>query len=179
MSVAPKNAPLFRITRYFVTLIAILLPAITCWYWIDPDGYAASNVYGPFTRDALIEESATWKWVLSAFLSLAATALFVLALVQLHAALRAFEQGAFFTEQTVERFRRIGTLLILYAPASMLRDTLTTLIATLDRPSGERLLSIGFEGEQLFTLLLGLVSWGVAEIFSAARANQQELEEIV
>lgn len=86
---------------------------------------------------------------------------------------------AVFEIDTVARLRRIGWLLVVLAPVSILANTLIVLTVTITNPPGTRQLSVGIEDADVYAVVVGLVVVATALAMTEALRLARENESFV
>jgi hypothetical protein len=88
-----------------------------------------------------------------------------------------FQNAEFFTGRTLDAMASLGFWLISYAIFDFASDPVSTLIATMDYPEGQRVVDVSVDGGEIFCMILGtlmlLLGWVMREAAALAEENRQ------
>ncbi|MES0882898.1 DUF2975 domain-containing protein [Roseibium sp. SCP14] len=112
------------------------------------------------------------------------TVLLIVSLSLLTGALRALrclferiQNAEFFAGRTLDTMASLGIWLISYAIFDFASVPVSTLIATMDYPEGQRVVDVSADGGEIFCMILGtlmvLLGWVMREAASLAEENRQ------
>lgn len=128
--------------------------------------------YGHFP---LPETIAISGWISTLLFGLLSVALVLFILWQMRGLFACYARGDVLGREAAARVQRMGQGLLALAAIRLVADTVNVLVLTLPNPPGQRVLSIGFDTDDLFLLfaagLLTLVGWAMAEAARVAEEN--------
>lgn len=174
----PSNS--VPILKWVIRLSILITIGMTCWLWIAPEGLRMLGAdlsriesYGP------IEDLPTWQRVGGFLTDAVPAALLVYALWQILLMIKEIEHGRWFEEVSEKACRRAGILMLWGVLAHFLNETVMALILTASREPGQRELVISVSSDQLLGLVPALMALVIAQMLRLARAQRDELNQII
>jgi hypothetical protein len=87
-----------------------------------------------------------------------------------------YEQGVFFSGETVACFRHLSAALIWWVVAGLISSPLMSMVLTMNNPVGQRSISLTFQSADLTALIIGGVLSVIAKVMESGRRLQEEME---
>ncbi|NVJ98654.1 MAG: hypothetical protein HWE25_10910 [Alphaproteobacteria bacterium] len=169
-----------RLLKWIVWTSIVLIVGMTTWFWADPESLRVLGVDFTLLDKHGGPENLAWWQKLAGFGADALPAgLLVTALLHLLGLLHQLELGNWFDQQTEKACERIGKTMLWYLLASFFNETILVLILTVMNAPGERQLSISLSSDTLLGLVPALMALVIAQMVRHARAQRDELNQIV
>jgi hypothetical protein len=156
----------------------VVLPCAYVWYWVTtsaPDLAVQGNVSATAVGASLLP----WqRWTAAAVN--AVPLLFLM--VGLWNAKRCFDifiAGDVFSAQAVARLRSFAGWIAGAALGAIVATAATSILLTLNNPSGKRMLAISFGSDQVLALLLAGMVWVMAAVIGEGQALAEENQRFV
>lgn len=92
---------------------------------------------------------------------------------------RLYEHGLIFTEQHVRYFRSLGRTLIVWVGCDVVRNSLLSMVLTLDKPPGQRVITVGLGSADFAAIFVGIVVLIISWVMDEGRKIQEEQALIV
>lgn len=105
--------------------------------------------------------------------------LLCMALWQLLGLVNCIKKDLWFNEVCENHCRKFGSLMAWFILAQVLHRTIAVLVITATNPPGEKVLLLQFSSSDLFAAVPALFALVFAQLVSLARAQREELNEIV
>ncbi len=90
-----------------------------------------------------------------------------------------YENGLIFTEQHVNCFRSLGRALIVWVGCDVVRNSLLSVVLTLDNPPGQRVITVGLGSADFAAVFVGIVVLIISWVMDEGRKIQEEQALIV
>jgi len=161
----------------YVSFLGALVPVI--WKWTDPASFSVFNkddiveAYGGYARLAL------WQRFAGFSVNALPQACLAYALYCLWRLIQQLEAGDWFGQKNESFWRAIGQAMLWYAVANWLGETLLILVLTATNGPGHRELTVSISNYDVLGLIPALMAFVIARMVSLARAQRDELNEIV
>lgn len=168
-----------RMSRYLAPLSKVLAVAMLCVnvaYWLNPETteYTARSMATVPTGQITL--TLTVK-LLGVLLSSVQVGLLAFALFAVAEVFSVFAKGEWFVASIGQQLHRFGLALALYGATCPLMRTLMALLVTWNNPPGQKLLLIGFNGNDFVLALVGvlilLLGYAMREASRIADENSQ------
>lgn len=177
--IPPELRRLSAVMRWFcliaLLLIVLVMVVIGLGILANP-GSVADHYPGAQLYPQLIGRG---QIVLILAINVIAVILICSALLALWDLFGAFERGDILTARTAALMRRAGGYFLAASLWGVVAETLTILVLTAPNPAGEKQLSVGFSGDDLFPLLLAGVLFAIGQVLTMAAAINAENKEFV
>jgi hypothetical protein len=177
MAKIERKLAFLRVTIITVVTLVIITPM---WFWVSPDSFqyisAGDHIVEKFGGIERLNQAQRIGGYLATMIPIS---LLIWTLVLLYRLTIYLAAGQWFDQPCERIFNKIGTLLLLQAATSILSRTLLVLILTITNPPGERALYIGIESSDITTLVPALLSLVIAHMMQMARAQRDELNQII
>lgn len=182
----PENAKRLRrvaqIGQFAVGLALLLLSGVfVFFFWLTlSDPTATAQLLAEEAGATLDAGNTGTRYLWPAGLSWMAVDL--LGLILLWTAMQLFagyRRGEIFAPRAAMRLRRIGLMLVLMAPVSILGDLLTVLLLTLDNAPGGKSLSLSIDDGDIYAVVIGLIIMAVGQIMTEALRLSEENQSFV
>jgi heme/copper-type cytochrome/quinol oxidase subunit 4 len=92
---------------------------------------------------------------------------------------RLYEKGLIFTEQHVRCFRSLGRTLIVWVGCDVLRNSLLSMVLTLDKTPGTRVITVGLGSADFAAVFVGIVVVILSWVMDEGRKIQEDQALIV
>lgn len=92
---------------------------------------------------------------------------------------RLYEKGMIFTEQNVQYFRSLGRALIVWVGCDVVRNSLLSIVLTLDNPPGHRVVTVGLGSADFAAVFVGIVVLIISWVMDEGRKIQEDQALIV
>lgn len=158
-------------------LMVFLLPLLTAWLWWHVDSWREWHLSLPaaFQIAGVAPEQLSPSQRLMGFMSnMPALAAGCLVFFTLARICHWYRQGELFSARVAQAYRRFALGMLAWALGEVLAGTLLVLALTLDKPEGQRLLSIGIGGDVMAMVLVGLAIHLLGQVMEAGRRLQEE-----
>jgi hypothetical protein len=106
-------------------------------------------------------------------------AVIIYGLRKLEGLFRLYEQGIIFTAQNVKYFHSLGRALLVWVGCDVVRNSLLSIVLTLDNPPGHRVITVGFGSADGAALFVGIVVLIISWVMDEGRKIQEEQALIV
>ena len=156
--------------------VLILTPIAVVLFWTQVGQQPSLARYLPVTLD---ENLPTWSRMLGLAVSLVPTSILMYATMQLSKLFRLYERGDIFARDNVRQYRSLGWSLIALGIAKFLNHTALSIVLTIHRPAGQRMLSIGINSDDVFLALIGMVVLTISWVMDEARKIEEEQSLII
>jgi hypothetical protein len=90
-----------------------------------------------------------------------------------------YENGIIFTEQNVKYFRSLGRVLIVWVVSDVVRNSLLSIVLTLDNPPGHRVITVGFGSADFTAIFVGIVVLIISWVMDEGRKIQEDQALII
>lgn len=90
-----------------------------------------------------------------------------------------YENGLIFTEANVQCFRSLGRTLIVWVAGDMVRNSLLSMVLTLDKPPGQRLITVGLGSADFTAVFVGIVVLIISWVMDEGRKIHEDQALIV
>ena len=90
-----------------------------------------------------------------------------------------YEQGLIFTESNVKCFRSLGRGLIVWVGCDVVRNSLLSIVLTLDNPPGHRVVTVGLGSADFTAVFVGIVVLIISWVMDEGRKIQEDQALIV
>jgi hypothetical protein len=90
-----------------------------------------------------------------------------------------YENGLIFTEQHVRCFRSLGRALIVWVGCDVVRNSLLSMVLTLDNPPGQRVITVGLGSADFAAVFVGIVVLIISWVMDEGRKIQEDQALIV
>ncbi len=172
---------LYMSTKILSGLMINMLAIFQIWLWIDPNSMATIADTTNVTQ--YISDPLTlpwWQWSLGFISTGVPTACLITVLYSLLNLVRHFETGEWFDNISVTLLRRIGIALIAFTITNFIFDeTILTLVLTMTKELGERLIILTLSSYQIIALIGAMLALIIAEAFERAQRQSEELQQII
>lgn len=166
--------------KAIIFLSVVILSVFTVWRWLFPESLSLiDGGLGLIDEYGGMERLSWWQRLAGFATDAIPAALMITALVRLHGLLRAIEVGNWFDEACESAFRSIGHLMLWHALAAWLHDTVLILVLTGANEPGQRVLSVSVASGDFLALIPALMALVIAEMVRRARAQRDELNQII
>jgi hypothetical protein len=85
-----------------------------------------------------------------------------------------YERGEIFKPSNVHRYKKLSRVLLWWFVAGILCRSLLSVVLTLDRPPGQRMITFGLSSSDLTILLLGLILAVITWVMEEGRRLQED-----
>ena len=160
----------------FALLGAVIVVAGALWVQLDPS--ASAEWVRPFRNDGGAAMSNT-ALRLGAALALLPAVLWLVGLFHLWRLFGLYAQGAALTAAAQRALRLVALTVLAAALLRPLYQSLLSVVATIDNPPGQRMLTVSFGTHDYFLLLLGLVLTVIATVMADAVHAAEENRSFV
>lgn len=168
------------ILRVIVWATIAMVLAGQLWFWLAPESFELISATHPIISDyGGIERLNTMQRVLGFFVTLLPKAALVWAMILLLQLTRALKAGQWFDTRSEKLCNRIGRWLVIYVGLTILHRTLLVLVITMTNPVGERQLAFSLSTDDLMALVPALLAMIIGHMVKLARAQRDELNEII
>lgn len=177
----PAVGRLGRLSAFMCFAVAItgaLVELALAWVWLSPDAVASLVVprLGLANAPALIDG---WTRFLCFLVSMVPMSVLLFMLHQSFGLFDAFRRGDVFTDQSLQRLRRIGLSVVALAPLRPLTATLLGVIMTSANPPGQRIVAFGIGIDDLFIAILGGLVVAIGHVMVEANRLADDSRQIV
>jgi hypothetical protein len=90
-----------------------------------------------------------------------------------------YEKGRIFTAQNVAYFRSLGRTLIVWVGFDVVRNSLLSMVLTLDNPPGQRVITVGLGSADFTAIFVGIVVLIISWVMDEGRKIQEDQALIV
>ncbi|MBI5605932.1 MAG: DUF2975 domain-containing protein [Deltaproteobacteria bacterium] len=90
-----------------------------------------------------------------------------------------YENQLIFTKQNVDCFRSLGRILIFWVIGDVVRNSLLTVVLTLNNPPGQRMISFGLYSADFTGIFVGLVILVISWVMDEGRKIQEDQALII
>lgn len=165
-----------RLSRVLATTCLILitfLPIIVVAYWIlaDTNMLAAQANLPPAT---IQEALSMWQRIVAGVLTEIPLALLMVGLWQARRCFKQFSAGRFFSSTAVHSLSRFAGWTMASVIASIVTNSLISIVITLQNPVGSRSLSISFGSDQVLLLFFAGMVWLMASVIHQGQMLAKE-----
>ncbi len=98
----------------------------------------------------------------------------IFGIIKLIGLFRMYQEGQIFQSENVTCLQALSRTLILFCVANIITDSLLSVILTLHHPQGERMISIGLEGQDVSLLIVGYILATIARVMQEGCRLQEE-----
>jgi heme/copper-type cytochrome/quinol oxidase subunit 4 len=90
-----------------------------------------------------------------------------------------YEKGLIFTEQHVRYFRSLGRTLIVWVGCDVVRNSLLSMVLTLDKAPGQRIITVGLGSADFAAIFVGIVVLIISWVMDEGRKIQEDQALII
>ena len=173
-----RHSRLYYLCHGLLWLFMGLQPVGLLWLLLFPDSLSdvsSDPLWG--IRD--LAELNLWQRITMTAVGSATVAMMMLAAWNMRTVAMQFARGLFFSALSVQATRRMALLLAFFPLVKMVEQAILSVVMTIDRGPGEKMLVINTSNHDLAALLVGIMMLLFAEALAHAKAQREELEEIV
>lgn len=174
-----------RRARILFQILFVLTPFTVCYYWLTVDtkfdfltilvGLQSSDDISRYTQLPL---SITTR-IIASIVTLFLCAIIMYALRVLIHLFRNYERNEIFSLNNAMSYQKLGYCLFYWVGASVIYGAVMSVVLSFNNPPGERILSVGFVGMDLLTIMFGfivlIISWVMKEGFILAEENNHTI----
>lgn len=169
-----------KILKMVVIATIILVIVGQFWFWLEPFSVDLISATHPIISEyggigKLDSTQRAWGFAVTLIPKLALLWSMLL-LLQLANAL---EAGRWFDRECENCCTRIGRWLIVYVALTVVHRTFLVMVITMNNPVGERHLALSVSSDDLMALVPALLALIIGHMVKLARAQRDELNEIV
>lgn len=166
--------------RIVIGALVLMVTVAHFWFWLDPASFAKIGSMNPIIeRFGGPENFDTRERWLGFFITALPEAALIWAMYLLFQLTRILSAGNWFDEASEICCRRIGRWLVIYVGLSILHRSLLSIALTYADGPGERQLAISFSNHDLMALVPALLAVVIGHMIKLARAQRDELREII
>jgi hypothetical protein len=153
--------------------LIVLLPLVCILFWtffnqINSGGF-------PMSLPVLVNHDLPALTRFLSFLSeLIPLSAVIYGLLKLRALFMLYQNGKIFTEENVTCFRSLGRSLIAWMICDVIRNSLLSMILTMDNPAGQKILLVGLNPADFTGIFVGIVILIITWVMDEARKIQEE-----
>ncbi len=166
--------------RIVIATLMLIIVASHIWLWAWPESF------GYFSAGNILVESRggmdnleTWQRTLGFVVNFLPKVFLLLVLISLYRLTRLLSSGQWFDIACEVLCQRVGRFLFAYIIANIIQRTILVLVITATYPKGEKELAIEFGSQDVAMLMPALLSLIIGHMIQLARAQRDELNEIV
>ena len=168
-------------SRLYVVFFAfaVLMPMLTAGYWIFFNELPENMISASLKMQSSLpipDELLLSQRMLCLMVSLFPLAIKLAAVFTIMRLLKLYRAGQFFSGSHVQCFKRLGRILIYYTVAGVVESTAIVLVMTMNNPSGQKMLSIGFSSDDLTLLVVAAIVLMISWIMDEGRKMAEENE---
>ena len=165
-----------RLREVFVVLI-VLAPILNVIFWVGVG--MGNDVLGHSLPVEVDPDIPVSSLVIGCLISMIPTGVFMYALYQLIKLFGYYSKGVIFSLENVSAIRALGKSIIAWVVADFFTSIGLGIVLTLHRGTGNRLLVVSFQNEDLYALVAGFSVLTIAWVMNEARKIKEEQELIV
>lgn len=160
--------------------LALMITVAHFWFWFDPESFAKLAAPDPIIEAyGGMEALTSHKRLLVVLISAVPNLALLWALFHLYRLTVILSGGRWFDEDSEIGCRRVGRWLLIYVGLSIISRTAMIWALTYDNPPGERHIAISFSNHDLMALVPALLALVIGHMVKLARAQRDELREII
>ena len=170
-----------RISRAMVlacNALMALLPVALVWYWsATPAGeLAAQGNLGPAAIQSPLQ---AWQRMAAGAVTAVPLALLLAGIWQARRCFVQFALGQVFTKQATAQLRRFAGWVAAAAGAAIVAGAVTSVLLTLNNPTGMRHLAIGISSSHVFTAFFAALVWLMADVIGQVQLLAEENRQFI
>lgn len=169
-----------KILKGVVIFAALIILVAHFWFWLDPQSFGAiSAKHEIISEYGGVEALDKYQQILGFAITAVPKIALLWALALLVRLANILSAGNWFGRECEDCCVSIGRWLVLFVVLSVLHRTLLVLVITMHYPPGERLLAFFISNDDLMTIVPALLALIIGHMVRLARAQRDELNEIV
>lgn len=169
-----------RLLRVVIGTLIVLIISSHVWLWAWPETFALVSSGNPIVANHGGMDRLSLLQRLGGFsVTLLPNLVLILVLWNLHRLTHLLSAGHWFDQPCEMIFRKVGKLLFWYIGLNIMQRTLLVLVLTATNPPGEKQFAVQFSSNDVAMLMPALLALIISHMIHLARAQQEELKEIV
>lgn len=169
-----------RLLRVVISVLMVIIIFSHIWLWLWPESFGLfSNGNSIVTNYVGMDRLSTLQRTGGFLVTLLPRAVLIFVLWNLYRLTRLLSVGQWFDQSCETICRRVGKLLFIYIGTNIIQRTLLVLVITATNPPGEKQLAVQFSSDDVAMLMPALLALIISHMIQLARAQQDELREIV
>jgi len=148
------------------------------WFLFNIDGFASlakSNIGMPIIWDTVEQ----WQWYALWLISLLFILIGLVGLYFLHQAFAKIAQGELFNLANSTNIKRFSILLLVQVIAKPVCFSMSSVLLSWNHPAGEKMLSVLFGSQEILTLGLAMMLWGISDLLITGSKLQSENQQFI
>lgn len=166
--------------RLVIATLMFIIVASHVWLWVWPESFSYFS-----TGNTLVDSRGgmdrlePWQRIIGSIVNFLPKVFLLLVFISLYRLTRLLSSGQWFDVTCEILCQRVGKLLFAYIIAKIAQRTVLVLVITATNPKGQKELAIQFSSQDITMLMPALLSLIIGHMIQLARAQRDELNEIV
>ncbi|TNE65544.1 MAG: hypothetical protein EP335_05265 [Alphaproteobacteria bacterium] len=176
MRIRPSNISLLRVV-IIISLIGVIVAPV--WMWLDPASFVKFGTDDVIMRYGGFERLVPWQYAAGFVVTALPQALLAWSLCLIWRLTSLVDAGRWFDDASESVWRTSGKVMLWYVLANWLSPTALILVLTATLGPGKRELALSIQSQDFLGLIPALMALVIARMVALARAQRDELNEIV